>query len=202
MEISHTNWNLYRNFVLLCETQNMHKAAELCGITRSGISHNITELERQLGKNLFITSTKGVEPTSEAMSLYPSIKSAISIITDAENGLEVFNEISEAIIKIGVAPSILNAKLSKYIAQFTRQYKNVSFVFFDRNSLDLLNQKKLDFHIRSEFVVKGHEYKTIDLFTDELVFIASQNFVKEHKLKTKLSFDEIKNEKIIASQYI
>jgi DNA-binding transcriptional LysR family regulator len=202
MKHSNTNWNLYRNFIVAYETRNFHHAADILGITRSGVGHNIRELEKQMDTRLFTPTKKGVEPTSDAVMIYPSIKLAVDSIIGAEESVLAFDNSSCAIIRIAVASSYISSYLGKYIFEFCQKFPRVSFQFYDRNSFELLNEHKIDFTIRIDTFMVNSKYKIIKLFNDNLVCITSKNFLERNNLTIGSASNQIPSLPTIASQNV
>ena len=80
MQFSNINYNLYKSFLVVYETQNISKAADFLYISQPAVSHNIKELEKQLGIQLFFKKSNGMSATNEAEILYKYISSAFNSI--------------------------------------------------------------------------------------------------------------------------
>jgi len=175
MRYSNTNLNLYRTFVIAYEQRNLHKASAILGISFQGVRQNLKELARQLGgKPLFIGNRMGIEPTTESAEIYHKIKTSLQTIVEAENSIASFDKSSHAIIRIAIPNSILMlSPVTQYFHKFCNEYPNVQFEFFDRNSMDLLKQQKIDIAVRYDFMLQNTDFQTVQLFNDELVLIST-----------------------------
>jgi DNA-binding transcriptional LysR family regulator len=80
MQFSNINYNLYKSFLVVYETKNISRAAEILYISQPAVSHNIKELEKQLNIQLFYKKSNGMSATSEAEILYKYISSAFNSI--------------------------------------------------------------------------------------------------------------------------
>ena len=78
MIFADVNFNLYKTFISVYETGSFSKSAEKLFLTQPAIRHGIKELEAQLNKQLFVTHTRGVEPTNAAKELYTYLFPIIS----------------------------------------------------------------------------------------------------------------------------
>jgi len=67
-----------RFFLAVAENRNFTKAAERLYITQSALSHNIAELEVELGTKLFQRTTRSVSLTASGEILYKNAKDLIS----------------------------------------------------------------------------------------------------------------------------
>ncbi|MCL2755614.1 MAG: LysR family transcriptional regulator [Firmicutes bacterium] len=178
---SNTNWNLYRAFIAVFETKNLQRAAEILNVTRSAIGQNIKELERQLGTKLFVGHSKGVEPTSDAITLYESIKDAHKSITDGESNIQEFTKDSHGLIRLSIPPTLVRADLRDYIMEFCKTYPNVRFEFH-RGNVELLEQNKIDFAFNVDTVFHGYNFDKTTLFRGAPILIASKKFLRKNSL--------------------
>src|ERR1700748_2821892 len=62
--------NRLRQFCLVVETGNLRKAAELLGISHSGLFKSIKVLEEEVGYPLFIPSGRGIVVSDPGKQLY------------------------------------------------------------------------------------------------------------------------------------
>lgn len=68
-------------FITAYATKNIQRAAEKLFVSRQGISKTIRELEQELGADLFLRSSKGLEPTDLPKHYFPMPKSCSMNIT-------------------------------------------------------------------------------------------------------------------------
>jgi DNA-binding transcriptional LysR family regulator len=169
----------------------MHRTAEIIGISRPGVGQNIKELANQLGHPLFIGGRHGIEPTATAIAIYPQIKAAIDLITDAETNIEDFTENTMATIRLAVASTIASYNLVAYLKEFSQKYKNVKFEFYKKASMDLLQEKKIDLYIGPEYILGNHKFSLLNLFKDKFVLIASKSFLGKNNLGTTITREQL-----------
>ena len=190
MNFNNTNWHLYKTFIIVYETLNMSRTADILNMSRSAVSQSIKELSNQLGVTLFTAHSKGVIPTTDANNLYPVIKNAISSIVDIENSLQSFTHETTAVIKIGLTVPSIEYCIMDYVKEFCTKYPNVQLEFYRRDIMELLANGKLDFVIEMASVVKNHGFRTISLFNMNHTFIATQEFLKKHNLSQIISQEQ------------
>jgi DNA-binding transcriptional LysR family regulator len=188
---SNSNWNLYRNFLVVYETKNLHRAAEILGLTRSTVGSNIKELGNQIGVTLFTSSRKGVEPTSEAITLYPSIRKAVDLITDGEGNVQEFTPETRAVIRLSVPSTFASTILQDYFKEFCNKYPLVRFEFSSHPSFDLLAQKKIDLVIGVDYHFAALSFRTVPLCTLHGVLVASKDFLNKCNIGTTISKSEL-----------
>jgi len=196
MKNGNTNWNLYKTFIAVFQEKNMTKASKLLGISRVAVGQNIRELGNQLGVTLFTSTHKGVEPTSNANELYPSIKNAVSIIQNIETNIQPDNKTKS--LKIAIADTTASFYIKQYIKDFYINYPDVKLELFKREGLDTAKQKNLDIIIDLDRRMKENDLKTITLFPITTTFIASKDFLKKSGLTDSIPFKDLSKQPIIA----
>ncbi|SMB89032.1 Transcriptional regulator [Pasteurella testudinis DSM 23072] len=67
MQTDHT---LLRTFLLVAQTQSFTKAAARLGVSRSAVSHAVSQLEQQLKLRLFHRTTRNVSTTEAGEQIY------------------------------------------------------------------------------------------------------------------------------------
>ena len=77
------------HFVAVAEANHFTRAAARVHLTQSSLSSSIRALERELGTDLFVRSTRRVELTDAGRALLPAARRAVSA---AEDGLDAVAE--------------------------------------------------------------------------------------------------------------
>ena len=190
MTFNNTNWHLYKSFIVVYETRNLQRAADILLVSRSAVSQNLKELSNQLGVTLFTSHSKGVMPTGEANNLYPIIKNAILAIVDAENGLQAFTSESTGIIRIAVPDQVVDWLIADYLQEFCVKYPKVRFEFYRLKGLNELIIGNVDFLFDFKHKITGNELKITDLFFLHGNLIASRAFLKKQGLSDKISKED------------
>lgn len=129
-----------RYFDALCETLNFTRAAERLHVTQSTLSHQIRQMEDELGEALFDRRNKMVRIT-EAGELFRSFaNSALSNIDQGINALKIGTEQTEGEIRIGATASFSSQVMPACVADFWQQYPGVR-VSLDEASGAALEQR-------------------------------------------------------------
>jgi len=77
-------------FVEIYKTQSVSRAAERLGIAQSTASMALNKLRRHFGDKLFCRTSRGMEPTPKALSIYPGLRDALAGIEEARGTRSVF----------------------------------------------------------------------------------------------------------------
>ena len=153
MQFSNINYNLYKSFLVVYETGNISRAAELLYISQPAVSHNIKELEKQLGIQLFYKKANGMNATSEAEILYKYISSAFNSIWKGEMTISDMAGLKTGVVKIGVPSYLAVLYLSNIITEFRQKYPNIKIELVSRSIPDMiamLQTQNLDVVIDSQ----------------------------------------------------
>lgn len=186
-----TNLNLYRFFCCAAEEKNISKASEKLFVSQPAVSFAIRELETELNQQLFIRKSKGVELTSFGKLLYEQVKNSIDKFDNIENFAKRYKMLEQGIIRIGSCTSNTNQIVLNYIAEFAKQYPNIS-IAMERGDKDKLLQKLKNNDLDMIFIdntEKADEFVTIKKFNVTYQLIGN----KAYKSKFKEENIDVKN---------
>ena len=181
--MSNTNFNLYKIFCVVAETESFSKASDILCLTEPTISSHITKLENNLGVKLFYRENKGTTLTKVGRELYNSVHNEIKEIEFAENSVIQDSDISKAKITIGCPSHIAISYLAKCITKIKKDYPNLKIDVIGEtgyeNLIQLLEKHKVDFVImgivpetKAEMQVKElKEIENILIFKEPLKII-------------------------------
>ena len=140
METSHI-----REFAMLAECLNFSETAERLFISQSSLSKHIRALERELGTELFIRTTRTIR-LSEAGALYlPYARKIAALCDQAEIAVDDFMRHTATSLTIAVMQNPQYYDLAKYIVSFRQAHPDLTFhmVEADEQGLYEMFQKKL-----------------------------------------------------------
>ena len=199
MQFSHINYNLYKSFLVVYETSNISKAAEILFISQPAVSHNIKELEKQLGIQLFYKKSNGMSATNEAHILYKYISSAFNSIWKGEMTISDMAGLKTGIVKIGTHSYLSVLFLSNIITEFRQKFPNIKIEITCKSSQELLTMlqtQNIDVLIENQpimFEKSNIEVKYLKSFSH--CFIGTEKYISN---KTMTS-DMISNLPLIIS---
>lgn len=185
-------------FIALAQTLNFSEAARRCGITQPSMSHNIGELEKQLGAPLFVRSRKSVSITDAGRELLPSALEMVDIAEKAAFRIHQMELGKTGSVTIS-ALTTSSAVLSKCLAAFSRRYPDIltDITFTSgRSEVLAMNEAKYDFHFAvQEMVPAGESFDSLVSHVDHLCVA----FPAGHPLADKpLDFSKLAGERFIA----
>ncbi len=171
-----------RNFIKLYEYHNFSELAKALEISQSTLSHQIAQIEKQLGDiKLIHRTTRKFELTEEGKIFLDSAKKIIDLFDGCVQEIKRFSEDKKQEVVIKITASTLPGSqiLPKYIANFRNENPTVKFKIIINNSqksINLLMDSKSDFAAIGSFMDYTREdFDYIKIGEEKLVFISSPN---------------------------
>lgn len=182
-----TNYNLYKFFCTVAEEKNISKASEKLYVSQPAVSFSIRELEQELGQQLFIRKSKGVELTTFGKMLYQTIKDSVDKFEQAEILAKRFGKLEEGIVRIGACTSNVNQVVLNYLAEFASKYPNIQIVMHRGSKEQLIEQLK-DNNLDMIFIDKTEK---IDQFNLIKQFNVNYQLIGNLQYKQKFAGEDI-----------
>ncbi len=198
MQFSNINYNLYKSFLVVYETQNISRAADLLYISQPAVSHNIKELEKQLGIQLFYKKANGMSATNESDILYKYISSAFNSIWKGELTISDMAGLKTGVVKIGVPSYLAVLYLSEIITEFRQKHPNIKIEIVSKPIPDLiamLQTQNIDIVVDSQPIPSEKKTEIKYLKSYSHCFFTTDKFYTDKAL----GFDAINNLPLIIS---
>ncbi|KAF0866221.1 LysR substrate-binding domain-containing protein [Pseudomonas sp. LD120] len=115
-----------------CAARHAHfgrAAAELC-VTDSAVSHQVRQLEEQLGVVLFVREGRQIRPTLAAGRLMHSLQQAFDLIGDACD--ELRDPASLAVVRLAVTAELAQKWLMSRLADFSAGYPHITLHLYEQ----------------------------------------------------------------------
>lgn len=172
--------NLYqlRYFVQLAHEQHYTRAAQQLNISQPSLSHAITQLEEELGVQLFEKAGRGVRLTEFGNEFLRCTERSLSIL---DNGIEDMQHYArgEGLIRLGflrqLGVEFIPRLTSQYLAQ-NSEYK-IQFTFHSDRTPELLEgllHQKYDLVFCSR-PTESEDFSCVPIERQNLVLIVPQN---------------------------
>src|SRR6201993_5098478 len=105
------------------------KAAELIGLTDSGVSRAIGRLETRLGVRLLDRTTRSVTLTDEGRRFYEEVKPHLAAIEDAAAGASGAPAAGRGLLRVDIDPFFLPLGLAGRLGSFCERYPELAIEF-------------------------------------------------------------------------
>ena len=124
--------------VALADERQFTRAAELTGVSQSGLSAAIRNLEVELGTQLFTRTTRRVEPTEAGLALLPFARSMLSSATEARDAVVQVSRELAGTLRVGSEQCLGVVDVATLLERFHRRYPRVEIAFQQAGSHELL----------------------------------------------------------------
>jgi DNA-binding transcriptional LysR family regulator len=124
--------------VALADERHFTRAAELTGISQSGLSAAIRGLEEELGTSLFIRTTRRVEPTEAGFALLPYARAMLEQAAGARDAVVKASRDLAGTLRIGAEQCLGLVDIGALLDRFHRRHPRVETHFVQSGSHDLL----------------------------------------------------------------
>lgn len=111
-----------RIFKIVCEEENITKAAKKLYMTQPAVSHVINDLEEKIGNTLFDRVSKRIYLNEFGKLFLDKAIRVLELYDDLEGGLDSLKE--QAVLQIGSSITIANFWLPYLLKKFELQWKN------------------------------------------------------------------------------
>ncbi|WML49182.1 LysR family transcriptional regulator [Neobacillus sp. PS3-34] len=170
----------YEVFLTVVETGSFTKAGEKLGLSQSGVSHNISTLETELGIVLLRRNRNGITLTDAGERVLPHIRQIIHHGKLLEQEAALIQGIEVGSIKIGTFPSFSSRILPGLIRNFINKYPGIQIELYE-GGYDEIKDWIASGTIDIGFLtLPSREFETIPLFKDELLVLVPES----HRLNT------------------
>lgn len=163
--------------IAVVQTGSFTKAAEQVGITQSGITRSVADLERELGYAIFYRTSRGVLLTENGRDFF---ERARRLLEDAQTLLRGRAEKSDpyaGALRIGVSPAAIEWLLAEPLAELVRRHPSVKLDVvggtFER-MIQLLRNGGVDVALGAEEAFK----EWLDIKIERITAIAACPFVR------------------------
>ncbi|WP_026564844.1 LysR family transcriptional regulator [Bacillus sp. UNC41MFS5] len=172
-------------FLKVVDTGNFTKAGEILGLTQSGVSHNISALESELGIILLIRGRNGVSLTDAGKRMIGHMRNIVSESEQIKQKTAAILGIEMGKVKIGSFPSASAKLLPGIISYFKSRYEGIELELYE-GSYDEITEWVENGVIDIGFVsMPVKRLETIPLLKDKLVVLVPRDHpFCEHKSVT------------------
>lgn len=157
---------------------SVRRAAEELGVTPSAVSHQLSDLRRIIGEDLFVRSGRGVVLTSAGKRLADRLSTAFGIL---ESSVSSAIGVERTVISVAACSAFGPYWLVPRLSNF-RQHHPASEIEIRLYSEDPeLTQGTADCIVTAKSVKPGYRY--IDLFEEKIIAVAAPGLVNDEGLE-------------------
>lgn len=189
------DYELYRIFYIVAKNGNITRASKELLISEPAVSKSIKNLEGYLGAPLFTRTKKGVNLTTEGITLYEYISKGIEYFKSGEAKFNELINLESGTIRIGINTTLTKEFLMPYLETFHKLYPNINIEIRTNLTSELKSMLKdglIDMHILN---LTNEETKNdFNIIKCKTI---TDCFVSNKPIKEKISIKELNNYTLI-----
>ena len=194
------DYELYRIFYIVAKNGNITRASKELLISEPAVSKSIKNLEGYLGAPLFTRTKKGVNLTTEGVTLYEYISKGIEYFKSGEAKFNELINLESGTIRIGINTTLTKEFLMPYLETFHKLYPNINIEIRTNLTSELKSMLKdglIDMHILN---LTNEETKNdFNIIKCKTI---TDCFVSNKPIKEKISIKELNNYPLILQDKI
>lgn len=156
------------------KTLNFTKAAADCNVSQPALTKAIKTLEGELGAPLFHREGKRVLLSDFGRSMVPHLKNIMDEAETTRTLAQNFRLLNEVPVRLGVMSTIGHVRLSRFLAQFQKDYEGVEMAVSE-DDVSVLEAKldggELDVAVLNPMDGLPTRFHSHDLYTERYVVI-------------------------------
>lgn len=189
------DYELYRIFYIVAKNGNITRSSKELLISEPAVSKSIKNLEGYLGAPLFTRTKKGVNLTTEGITLYEYISKGIEYFKSGEAKFNELINLESGTIRIGINTTLTKEFLMPYLENFHKLYPNINIEIRTNLTSELKSMLKdglIDMHILN---LTNEETKNdFNIIKCKTI---TDCFVSNKPIKEKISIKELNNYPLI-----
>lgn len=151
-----------RYFLTVAREENITGAAKSLHVAQPTLSKQLMELEKELGKKLFIRGNRKITLTEEGIFLRKRAQEIVDLVEKTESEFNITNEVIGGDIFIGGGETEAMRLIAKTVKKLHGEYPHIHYHLFSGNADDVterLDKGLLDFGILIEPAdIKKYDY--------------------------------------------
>lgn len=185
----------YEVFLTVVESGSFTKAGEKLGLSQSGVSHNISTLETELGIVLLQRNRNGISLTDAGERVLLHIRQIIHHAKLLEQEAALIQGLEVGSIKIATFPSFSSRFLPGLIRKYINKYPGIQIEVFEGGYDDIKSWITSGTTDIGFLTLPAREFETIQLLKDDLFVLVPET----HRLsKMKMvQVESLNNESFI-----
>ena len=170
-----------RYVLAAARTLNFTRAAADCHVSQPALTKAVRNLEAELGAPLFHREGKRVLISDFGRSMLPHLQHIVDEALAAQEIAANFRLLNKAPIRLGILSTVGHVRLSRFLAQFQKDYEGVEVAVEEGRAADLagrLRDGDLDIAVLNPGEGIGDDVHTLPLYSERYVVIVPP----EHRL--------------------
>jgi len=167
-----------RLFLAIAHARSISGAAMTLGLTQSGLSRQLAQLEAAVGQKLCDRHGRGVSLTDAGHKLQAAAQTAYDVIDNTILQLREEQGVSQGSLRVAVIHTLSYYFMPDVVSRFMSQRPNANVSLMGRSSpevVELVEAGKADIGFVYDVAVASDAVEIVPLFDDVMTLIVSQN---------------------------
>ena len=132
------NIEFYRNYIEIVELGTLSAAARSLHVAQSALSNQLKQFEDEYGTELFVRSSRRMEPTEAGRILYRKFKDIIALVDSAHKEISASLDGAQGCLRLGMTQAYPDFYLNDILVAFHKANPQISFDIYEESSLKIL----------------------------------------------------------------
>jgi LysR family transcriptional regulator, nitrogen assimilation regulatory protein len=121
-------------FIAVVEAKSFTAAAEVLFIAQPALSQHLQRLEEEVGQQLLVRHSRGVDPTPAGLRLVEHARSILTMVETAKQDIRNFNEQPRGRVRLGMPRGLCDALALDLLMTWPRKHPNVTLQIVEQVS--------------------------------------------------------------------
>ncbi|SEG48747.1 LysR family transcriptional regulator [Marinobacterium lutimaris] len=162
-------------FTVIYDEGSLTRAAQRLNVVQPALSQQLSKLEEELGRPLFLRTPKGMIPTEAGIQAYPLFAGVLSDIKSAKQQIEENSSKVQGNVSIGVVHTVSHNVLADTLVSYHQKYPDVQVRATGGYTTDLtemLRTSQLDLIVINA-PPQARNPDMIDIICEDLVLVGA-----------------------------
>lgn len=176
-------------------------AAEANQLQRSKVSRRLQELEKALGVQLLIRTTRSIELTAHGKRLFELVGQSVDHIQQGLIAMHEYQQELSGKVRLAIPSALMSsAAFSAIISEYTQRYPDISVEIENHQESVDLKRQSFDLQLLPSVVkVTDDSYIQFSLLPYTSHFVASKAYLEDHPPIESL--DDLKHHRLLTNRY-
>jgi len=188
-------------FILTVRHGGISAAAQAHGLQRSKVSRRLQELEKAVGCQLLIRTTRQIEMTEHGRLLYQQVNQPLSDVNQAISVLKNQQQSLQGVLRIAIPAAFIASTLfAELLDDYARQFPDISLEIIHRHESIDLKRENIDLQLLPDVVdIINEDYVQQVFFPSKKGLFCSPDYLQSHTMPHCLN--DLLEHAILTSHY-
>ncbi|MGP8307665.1 LysR family transcriptional regulator [Vibrio sp. YIC-376] len=176
-------------------------AAEANQLQRSKVSRRLQELEKALGVQLLIRTTRSIELTAHGKRLFELVGQSVDHIQQSLSAMHEYQQELSGKVRLAIPSALMSsAAFGSIISEYTQRYPDISVEIENHQESVDLKRQSFDLQLLPSVVkVTDDSYVQFSLLPYTSNFVASKVYLESHPVVA--SIEDLKHHRLLTNRY-